>query len=685
MDERLTRRRYLNGRRQPQWCLDKPPATSDIGTSSNQNAHRREDTRPSRLRTRRTLRPSVVVEIARRAVAGRCFLCCWVKSGDNIVMTLDKYEHRLKAGKRRQSSVKGSPAVSRLFALAVLAVAVVLVAGSAAPNASAVTPTLEPWQSDTCFTSACQWSPSQSTYVAGGDGVSIGDYNGGSWGNLQPIQRTTTTIEALAEEEIPAFEWVPALQSVSLGLTAFDVGWKIGSTLNTKWFHIEGVGLGTTTGEVNVGSQHTTFHAARTITGFSTQQPAGWYYSASSDGGSYDSWWLSTPDPNYCDPQGGWTCAQQAASYSAGEKAVWAAANVWLGHSHGIKLRLVETNCTTHWQFCEDYYTFYVPVPDAIHEDQPLQPFTGQPFGIGTGWPVAGGCGEASVTCPYPGSQPNPTPSIPKLRCQLSGDATDCTAGGPHTCMASDVSGFFGGAGSTGCGLGHGPIDELNCLVDPLDYVCPPLNGNGTGYTGRGVTALPMPNCYGLTPAECEAAITTARPGVSITVTTAATPDPKVADGRVIATTPVAGTDPTPSAVPISINPDNANPDRCDWDVQYPHKSTLPGAVVVKAVAECNYQTTIVGGLTLWKCDTEPSADLTQLQNGQWGCVIPAPDSNIQGDARLAMPGAEETFQVPPQGGTIVAPDNKWFIAYGTLDKGTPSPQFSNIVQLLSP
>jgi len=30
------------------------------------------------------------------------------------------------------------------------------------------------------------------------------------------------------------------------------------------------------------------------------------------------------------------------------------------------------------------------------------------------------------------------------------------------------------------------------------------------------------------------------------------------------------------------------------------------------------------------------------------------------------------TCQAPPQGGSIVPPDNKWFIAYGTLDKGTP-------------
>jgi hypothetical protein len=572
--------------------------------------------------------------------------------------------------------------VSRLFVLAVLAVAVVLVVGSAAPSASALTPTVEPWQSDTCFTSACQWSPTQNTYVPGGDGVSINDYTGGSWGDLQPIQRTTTTLEAVAEEEIPAFEWVPALQSVALGLTAFDVGWKIGSTLNTKWFHIEGVGLGTTTDEVSVGSQHTTFHAARTITGFSTQQPAGWYFSAASGGSSYDSWWLSTPDPNYCDPLGGWTCAQQAASYSAGEKAVWTAANTWLAHSSGIKLRLVETNCVTHFQFCEDYYTFYVPVPEALHANQPLQTYTGQPFGIGTGWPVAGGCGETSVTCPYPGSQTNPMPSIPKLRCQLSGDAADCAAGAPHTCVAGDGSGFFGGAGSTGCGLGQGPSDELNCLADPLDYICPSLNGTGTGYSGRGATAGPMPDCYGLTATDCETAVTTARPDATFTLTTATSPDPAVADGLVIATTPTATTNPVPNAVSISTNPDNSNPQGCSWSIGDPHPSTNPatlGWINAKGRAGCNYTTTVSAYVVLWKCDSEPSADLAMLDAGDWGCQVAA-DATYWSAPVLA--GDPTYFMAPKDTSTQVVGDNKYFIAYGTLDKGDPPTAFSNVVQL---
>ena len=135
----------------------------------------------------------------------------------------------------------------RRICVPALAIAVVLgVLATSVTDASAVSPTTQAWQSSTCFSSACQWSNGTGDYVTGGDGTSIGDYLGGSWGSLDPIQQTSTAIETEAVGEVPLFSTVAALSTITLAATAFAAGWEIGSTANTKWLHIEGVGLGET-------------------------------------------------------------------------------------------------------------------------------------------------------------------------------------------------------------------------------------------------------------------------------------------------------------------------------------------------------------------------------------------------------------------------------------------------------
>src|SRR5947209_6991394 len=113
--------------------------------------------------------------------------------------------------------------MSRLCRFVVVLFAVVLAVVAAvslqARTASAA-PTLAPWESDTCFTSACVWSPSSGSYVAGGDGVSIESYvsGGGSWGgNVSAIVDQSGTLDAQAADVLPAFETVPGLQTIALG------------------------------------------------------------------------------------------------------------------------------------------------------------------------------------------------------------------------------------------------------------------------------------------------------------------------------------------------------------------------------------------------------------------------------------------------------------------------------------
>lgn len=100
----------------------------------------------------------------------------------------------------------------------------------------------------------------------------------------------------------------------------------------------------------------------------------------------------------------------------------------------------------------------------------------------------------------------------------------------------------------------------------------------------------------------------------------------------------------------------------------------------MKATATCTYATTINATLDLWKCDSEPGADLTAVESGQWGCVFVASASDT---TRNALPDQTEFFQAPDDNGaTLISGDNKWFIAYGTLDLGTPSEMWSAAVQI---
>jgi hypothetical protein len=546
-------------------------------------------------------------------------------------------------------------------ACALLACGLVVLIG--APRASAV-PTSQPWQSDACWSSACTWSSTQGTYVAGGDGTSISSYMSGSWGsNINSIiQETAATAEAEAADELPLLQTLPGLQTIVLGSAAFSFGWAIGSTINTKWLHLGGVGLGTTaaTDGLWVTGFRWVHIPADTTHGF----PSGWLWEYFDTwGNTWQRFWYPEMTSS-CSRI--WYAQTQAAQNFDGHGTIYS----WGTQS------LCGMTMTTVERLIPD-----AAMPANLIVDL-FQAYSGQPFTGLSGWKVPGGCGDTSTACPYPGSQTNPAPSATKLRCELSGDSAYCGSGCPAIAVVPDGTGFFGGAGSCGTGLGSGAEGDMNCIADPLDFICPSTTSDGKKYSTSGSAAGAMPNCYGLSADACEGAIRVIRPDATFSVTTASSLDPKVADGLVIATTPTANTDPAPAHIDISINPDNSQPQQCTWSVQNPHESSgTPGAVDVKAEALCNYQTTITATLTLWKCDEQPSADLNLLNSGSWGCFVAAV-SPTGDNTRLALPGDPVTFQAPEPGGNVVSPDGKWFIAYGTLDKGDPPQAFSNVVQL---
>jgi len=72
---------------------------------------------------------------------------------------------------------------------------------------------------------------------------------------------------------------------------------------------------------------------------------------------------------------------------------------------------------------------------------------------------------------------------------------------------------------------------------------------------------------------------------------------------------------------------------------------------------------------------------LVDLDSNQWGCYQAGEATTYT--SQVADPGVVYTFQAPDDsGGSLIPGDGYWFIAYGTLDKGTPSEAFSNPVQV---
>lgn len=337
-------------------------------------------------------------------------------------------------------------------------------------GAAGATVITEPWQADTCLTSGCTWSPSTGDYVSGGDGGSIADYLGGSWGDLSPLDQRIRTIEMEASDELPSLELVPGLQTILIGTAAFQFGWLVGSTVNHKWLHLAGVGLGTASGSTVRQVGWSNWPGGSNNCNGPHTYPAGKRLTLYSDVEGTASIGFFPPGTPYSTPA---------------TDAAW----LWI-QTNGLAKSGLRQYCPGAPGATGYSYIVDIPYPvfnsDGLQVDQGPQPYTNQHVDGSSGWKVAGGCGDTSNACSYPGVLPNPVLKKQGLRCQLSGDSSDCGTGTPWTCVLSDGTPFFGGAGSTGCGLGPGPENELNCQADPAEYACPSQNSDGTNFTSTG-------------------------------------------------------------------------------------------------------------------------------------------------------------------------------------------------------
>jgi hypothetical protein len=326
-------------------------------------------------------------------------------------------------------------ACARRLAFAVIASAIAAIVGISPPTASAYVHTAEPIVQTACWATACP----------GGDGVAFVELLNGnySWGSLGPLQKPLIELEQAAEV-LPKPQWVPALNTVVLGATAFAVGWKIGTTLNTKWLHIAGVGLGT----FETQSALKNVKWSRLEAGASCTQALGaGYYLHWYDG---TNWNCGATDPN-----SGTNCPTP----STFSQQRWANYLSMVASTPGETAINGTSGCGA-----ASYVFKKTPAQydDAFEMDQALQALIGQAFGIWTGWADPASGAGISKTAPNYGSGPtNPQPQA-------------------------------GPAQTTADGLPDGDRNGVNCRLDH-SYDCPTASPDGTTWTDPGGKTFVLP------------------------------------------------------------------------------------------------------------------------------------------------------------------------------------------------
>jgi hypothetical protein len=480
---------------------------------------------------------------------------------------------------------------------------------AAGPSASAAASVADPLSSAADWSTAPSGGYSISDAVSGSIPIDAFDPGGvlipGPWGPA------TSSAEA-ASEVIPLVDTIPAMQAVVIGLTAFGVGWEIGSTVNTKWLHLGGVGLGTMTG------------APTGITGFGFRYVStglGGYYGQSDSGyqlrlctsGAYP---CNTYASIFVKPGTGSSCPDSTSQPCNAEWSFITARYPFGPQSTGPYISTGPvTSFGAHYAVVIDE----PEIPSTFPIDQPLQPFTNQPVNITSGWPTPGGPGTVPGTTapPLNGGTTNPHPCF--------------NANGARTCTGSPTNDNPNGTPLIP-GIGGDPIygnpnnNQYRCLIDPTNWACPTVGDDGS-WDRSGGPLITMPDCYGLTVAACESAINgaLALAGSGVTaafsVVPSATFDPNIDTGLVASISPSAGSHADASAVVVTENDEN-NTGTCASETHNMHWSKNGGTMLSKGWITCGFNSppdVSVSGAA-WVCSQLPGEDQAALDAGQWGC-----------------------------------------------------------------
>jgi hypothetical protein len=327
------------------------------------------------------------------------------------------------------------------------------------------------------------------------------------------------------------FPRVSGLGTLTLGVGAFALGWKIGRTLDTQWLHVSG-DIGTTTNYTNgdyranaTGWEYVSSTTERTTPGWRAlwrvvQISTG---SVISSGTAYCTWGGGTPGAFSTTSWPAIKTAMEAlpgqavtvdASSCAGQSSAQTKFK-WLTENTGVSGDPVSAG----GYGAPSMYggTATSPSGAGLRPDVGPEPFVSQTFTVTTSHAVTSG----RLTSPT-------TP-------EAEGDraAIQTSAGGDTDPLEN----------------------EYNCIHDPDNFACPDET-DPYGEPGGAIDYFTIPACVGLyTYAGCVAALTAAGYLGTITRVDRTTPDTETAPNRVTQLSPAAGGSiPVTGAITITVN-----------------------------------------------------------------------------------------------------------------------------------
>jgi hypothetical protein len=311
--------------------------------------------------------------------------------------------------------------------------------------------------------------------------------------------RSTYTNLLQDAEVIPKYRWTPGLGTIALGAAAFGAGWIIGSTVNRKYLHVQGVGLGSTASYSGALMSHPGAAFSWVYQSGGTPD-AGWYLTFhDTASGNHIGAWLTCNNVGNCDGLGVDGNPELAQIFKSGLN----------GDAGLARFAGVGPNGDEFWER-------WIPeasMPAALVVDAPLQPYVSQPVTIGTQWAnPANGDGVTHLAQPNGTGLTNPTP------CYTLAGASSCGTGDPGVTpnVLTWPHGFPNGDDGT-----DPDVNNLNCQLDAR-YVCPsvdpsdPTRWDNTRLGGL-ATSWQLPSCEGLTVAACTTQIEQAADGANAT------------------------------------------------------------------------------------------------------------------------------------------------------------------------
>lgn len=442
-------------------------------------------------------------------------------------------------------------------------------------------------------------------------GLAYGSYTGATLeagmntgGGSASASQAQAIRQALTEARW-AGKFLPAartLGAIGLGVTAFDVGWKIGRSIDTKYLHMYNL----TTGEIGMDDTYGTVR----------DSPNGWEWKFT--GGE----WRKTVYSEF-----GATCGPL---------------DVIPSTFTGTLVDLfgpARTNCK---QFLLDAYVSLASVAGTVGSTTTVTcptSFFGSSYNGSAGTCYRIVASEASMS-------------------HYLASKVDVFKTWSSESYSFATSAYEPGWSSQGFASQAAQNEAFTNVFTAFGAVSAPefaeFAVNPTGSVANPLIDWEMPSCYGLSVDDCESAVSEAADGadaaVSFNVVAAPVDDEDVAKNLVVGTFPAVSALARPEEVTLTKNSTNASEKTCLTETANAHPSEHNPTMQAEGVVRCNYTGVSSYQMWIWECSSEQTSDPGELFDdvfgGAFGCDLKETTSGeVEVVARaLAQSGGSPIF-----------------------------------------